>query len=66
MLVVVRTNLEGDFTAGGVRVYEVEAGDVIEVDDANARRLLRRRQVSMVSAVIDVPEPEEAPPEAPG
>ena len=58
MLVVVRTNLEGDFTAGGVRVYEVEAGDVIEVDDANARRLLRRRQVSMVSAVIDVPEPE--------
>jgi hypothetical protein len=42
--------LEGEFTIGGkVVAYELEPGDKFEADEANAARLLRRRQAEPLS-----------------
>lgn len=42
--------LEGEFVLGGESVvYELQPGDKFEADDANASRLLRRRQAEPLS-----------------
>jgi hypothetical protein len=54
MLLVARCYLEGDFLASdGSHVYAVDVGDLFEVDEANASRLIRRMQAE--------PAPEPAP-----
>ncbi len=56
MLLVARCYLEGDFLASnGSHVYAVDVGDLFEVDEANASRLIRRMQAE------PAPEPELAP-----
>jgi hypothetical protein len=53
MLLVARCYLEGDFLASdGSHVYAVDVGDLFEVDEANASRLIRRMQAE------PAPEPE--------